>query len=161
MKFLGITSMDEKPQNYAFSKNLIHDNNENKKKYLDKLMSDFLDEYILQKRVVDGVDLEEDYVCNYALCFISLAILLLQLKDTANITDGERNLINQKMLLIMFRSMSNYSKYAIEMFVSVVQMEYMLPPKLCEEFKWGFFSNCMVVKATTLKMTLPKKSVIN
>lgn len=37
--------------------------------------------------------------------------------------------------------MSAYSKYAIEMFVSIAQIECLLTPILSEEFKWGFFVN--------------------
>ena len=32
-------------------------------------------------------------------------------------------------------------QYAIEMFVSIVQIECILTPRLPEEFKWGFFVN--------------------
>lgn len=63
------------------------------------------------------------------------------MKDTAAEADGERNLINQKLLLTVFKSLGGYSKYAIEMFVSIAQIECLLTPRLSEEFKWGFFSN--------------------
>ena len=59
---------------------------------------------------------------------------MLQIKDTAEEADGERNLINQKLLLTVFRSLGAYSKYAIEMFISIAQMECMLTPRLSEEF---------------------------
>ena len=75
---------------------------------------------------------EEDYVSNYALCYIFLTILILQLKDTAAEADGERNLINQKLLLSVFKSMGAYSKYALEMFVSIAQIECMLTPRMLE-----------------------------
>ena len=78
---------------------------------------------------------------NYGLCFIFLTIFLLQMKDSAAEADGERNLINQKLLLSVFKSMGTYSKYAIEMFISIAQIGCMLTPRLAEEFKWGFFVN--------------------
>ena len=37
--------------------------------------------------------------------------------------------------------MGAYSKYALEMFTSIAQMECMLTPRLAEEVKWGFFVN--------------------
>ena len=37
--------------------------------------------------------------------------------------------------------MGPYSKYAIEMFISIAQIEFLLTPRLSEEFKWGFFLN--------------------
>ena len=107
---------------------------ENKKKVFGK----FIDVYLLQKTVsTDG----EDYVQNYALYFIFLTILILQLKDTAAEADGERNLINQKLLVSVFKSMGAYSKYALEMFTNIAQMECIITPRLAEEFKWGFFVN--------------------
>ena len=78
---------------------------------------------------------------NYALCCIFLAVLVMQMKDTAAEGDGNRNLINQKLLLSVFKSMGAYSKYAIEMFVSIAQIECLLTPRLSEQFKWGFFVN--------------------
>ena len=47
----------------------------------------------------------------------------MQLIDTIKEADGDRNLINQKNLLIIFRSLKSFSKYAIEMFVSIAQIE--------------------------------------
>jgi hypothetical protein len=63
------------------------------------------------------------------------------MKDTAREGDGERNLINQKFLLSVFKSLGSYSKYAIEMFVSIAQIECLLTPRLSQQFKWGFFVN--------------------
>lgn len=37
--------------------------------------------------------------------------------------------------------MGAYSKYALEMFVSIAQIECLLTPRQSEEFKWGFFVN--------------------
>lgn len=51
------------------------------------------------------------------------------------------NLIDQKLLLSIFKSLRAYSKYAIEMFVSVTYIECMATEKLSEEIKWDFFSN--------------------
>lgn len=95
---------------------------------------------VLQK-VCDESHDDDDYVMNYGLCFIFLAILILQMKDTAAEADGNRNLVNQKLLLAVFKSMGNYSKYAIEMFINIAQIECLLTPRLSEEFKWGFFVN--------------------
>ena len=60
---------------------------------------------------------------NYALCFIFLTIFILQMKDTAAEADGERNLVNQRLLLSVLKSMGAYSKYVLEMFVSSAQIE--------------------------------------
>ena len=70
-----------------------------------------------------------------------MTTLILQLKDTAKEGDGNRNLTNQKLMFSIFRSMGPYSKYAIEMFISIAQIECLLTPRLSNEFKWGFFVN--------------------
>ena len=85
--------------------------------------------------------MEEDYIKNYALCYIYLTYTILQLKDTAAEAGGDRNLINQKWLLSIFRSLNSFSKYSIEMFVSIAQTEDLLTPRMSEDFKWVFFSN--------------------
>ncbi|KAL9977829.1 hypothetical protein ACROYT_G015281 [Oculina patagonica] len=84
---------------------------ENKTKYFDDVFAKFIDEYLLQNNF-NVIGDEEDHVTNYALCFIFLTILILQLKDTAAEADGERNLVNQKLLLSVFKSMGAYSKIA-------------------------------------------------
>ena len=65
----------------------------------------------------------------------------MQLIDTTKEADGDRSLINQKMLFTIFRYLNSYSKYAIEMFVSTAQMECLLTPRLSAEFRWVFSCN--------------------
>lgn len=63
------------------------------------------------------------------------------MKDTAKEGDGDRNLVNQKLLLSIFKSLGLYSKYALEMFVSIAQVESLLTPRLAEQQKWSYFVN--------------------
>ena len=115
---------------------------ENKKKYFDDAFGGFINKYLFQKDGdSDDDDNDDDYIRNYALCCIFLTILILQMKDTSAEGDGERNLINQKLLLSVFKSLGSYSKYALEMFTSIAQIECLLTPRRSEEFKWGFFVN--------------------
>ena len=46
----------------------------------------------------------------------------MQMKDTAAEGDSNRNVVNQKLVLSVFKSMGAYSKYAIEMFLSTAQI---------------------------------------
>lgn len=138
-QFFGMSSLDEKPINHQFPTNIVHASDEIKSEYFYNTLEIFLDIYLLQK--VQYVDSSDDFVKNYGLCIVFLTILILQLKDTAKEGDGNRNLINQKILLSVFKSLGQYSKYAVEMFVSISQMECVLTPRLAEEFKWGFFVN--------------------
>ena len=106
-----------------------------------KHLEDFLDTFVLPKQSNSPTFDKEDYIKNYGMSCIFLVVALLQLKDTAAEADGDRNLINQKLLSLIFKSLGTYSKYAIEMFVSIAQMECLLTPRLSAEFKWGFFTN--------------------
>lgn len=139
-KFFGMKKLDEKPTDHVFPDSITRASKESKKNYYDDVFGQFVDKMVLQKETDEPYD-DEDYVMNYGLCFVFLSILMLQMKDTAKEADGSRNLINQKLLLAVFKSMGNYSKYAIEMFVSIAQIECLLTPRLSEEFKWGFFVN--------------------
>ncbi len=138
-----MSNPDDTPTLRQFPENISHGSMSSKKEYFDDVFGKFIDKFLLQKVDVDSDDDDDDddYVKNYALCCIFLAILIMQMKDTAAEGDGHRNLINQKLLLSVFKAMGPYSKYAIEMFVSIAQMECLLTPRLSEEFKWGFFVN--------------------
>ena len=139
MQFFGMENLEESPKIHKFPSNLIHQSQAKKKEYLDDVLDKFVREYILQTNPV--ITEKEDCIKNYGLCSIFLTILILQLKDTAKEGDGDRNLINQKLLLAVFKSLGPYSKYAIEMFTSIAQIKCTLTPRLSESYKWGFFVN--------------------
>ena len=136
--FFGMSDIDDSPTIHQFPDNISRDSMSSKKEYFDDVFGKFVDQFLLQKVDVDSND--DDYVKNYALCFIFLAVFIMQMKDTAA-GDGQRNLIDQKLLLSVFKAMGPYSKYAIEMFISIAQIEFLLTPRLSEEFKWVFFLN--------------------
>ena len=138
LQFFGMTSVDDMPTKNTFLCNISRMNDTVKKEYFDNTIGKFVDTYVFQGLPGNEGD---DFVKNYALCFIYLTLVVLQMKDTAAEGDGDRNLINQKLLLTIFKSLGQYSKYAIEMFHSIAQMEVMLPKKQAEEFKRGFFTN--------------------
>ena len=122
LSFFGMASLEEMPTKNTFPSHISAQSEENKKIYFEEVFGKFIDVYLLQKTAItDG----EDYVKNYALCLIFLTILILQLKDTAAVGDGERNLINQKLLLSVFKSMGAYSKYALEMLDQLDQFLYL------------------------------------
>ncbi|CAB4011750.1 Hypothetical predicted protein [Paramuricea clavata] len=57
---------------------------------------------------------DEDGVMNYALQVIQLGVLLMQLNDTEKEGDGERCLMNWKLLMLYFRARKRGMKYAFE-----------------------------------------------
>ena len=142
LDFFGMSNLGDKPTLHPFPDNIAHKTISDKKQYFDDVFGKFADKFLLQKvDAGDPDDGNDDYVKNYALSFIFLGVLIMQMRDTGAEGDGQRNLINQKLLLSVFKAMGSYSKYAIEMFVSVAQIECLLTPRLSEEFKWEFFVN--------------------
>lgn len=138
LHFFGMRSVDDMPIKNTFLGNISRMDDTVKKDYFDNAIGKFVDSSVFQGLSGNEGD---DFVKNYALCFIYLTLVVLQMKDTAAEGDGDRNLTNQKLLLAIFKSLGQYSKYAIEMFQSIAQMEVVLPKKQADEFKWGFFTN--------------------
>ena len=141
MHFFGMSRTTDIPTKNKFPGNTSNAKPKEKEAYFSNMLENFVDEFLFQKNTTSEANEDEDYVQNYALCHIFLTILRLQLKDTAAEADGERNLVNQKLLLMVFKSLGSHSKYALEMLVSIAQIECLLTPRLAEEFKWGFFVN--------------------
>ena len=56
----------------------------------------------------------DDKVMNYTLQCIQLGVMLMQLNDTEKEGDGERSLINWKLLMLYFRARKHGKKYAYE-----------------------------------------------
>ena len=142
MQYFGLDDFDGTPTKHIFTCDPKTATLEEKQQFLGDALGKFVDEFIIHNRQYYKRDAEEDdYKKNYGLCIIFLTILIMQLKDTAKEGDGERNLINQKLMLCVFRSQSQYSKYAKEMFVAISQVECLLTPQLSEQFKWSYFVN--------------------
>lgn len=57
---------------------------------------------------------EDDRLMNYASQCLQLGVMLMQLSDTEKEGDGERSIINWKLLMLYFRSRSHGMKYAFE-----------------------------------------------
>ena len=75
---------------------------------------------------------------NYALFF---TVMFIRLKDIAQKGKGERNLLNQKLLIPLFKSLWPYSKYATKIFVAVSQVEVTGTEIMAQELKWGYSKN--------------------
>lgn len=65
----------------------------------------------------------------------------MQLIDTCAEGDGDRDTINKKKLLTYFKANSNYSKYSLEMFISLAQTEALVSEEMAHRLKWGRFVN--------------------
>lgn len=97
LSFFGMNSVDDAPSKNKCPGNIQRESVENKKKCFDDIFSRFIDEFLFLKS--DYTDAEdEDFARNYALCFIFLTILILQMKDTAAEADGDGLSLNQWVL---------------------------------------------------------------
>ena len=137
LDYFGMLSVDDQPITNN-PEELKYKSIAEKNEYFRRVIGEFVDTYIFQRGRCPSHD---DYIQNYALLHAFLTMVLLQIKDTAAEGDGDRNLINQKLLLTIFKSISNSSKYAIEMFVAIAQVECLYSEQLAEELKWGYFSS--------------------
>jgi len=66
---------------------------------------------------------------------------LMQLKENCAEGDGDRHNINRKRLPSYFHSASSFSKYAIEMFTHISQVEALASEELAQRLSWGRFVN--------------------
>ena len=139
LQHFGMVDLDGAPTKHMFDGDITKATDEQLQRYFDHVIGLFVDEFVLQK--APYVNVQQDFVRNYGLNMIYFTVLLLQMKDTAREGDGDRNLINQKILLSIFKSVNTYAKYAKEMFVAIAQLECLLPPRLSEELKWSNFVN--------------------
>ena len=151
LSFFRMQKLDDKISINVFPENIAHASKESRQKYFDDAFGKFIDKFLLQKVNEECQD-GEDYVKNHGLCVIFLSMLVRQMKDTAADAGGNRNLINQKLLLTVFNSMGAFTKNVREMFIGIAQIECMLTPRLTEEFKWVFFVNWGEAQEGMLRM---------
>ena len=84
---------------------------------------------------------EEDRYLNYGLQVIQLGMMLMQLNDTEGEGDGERSLINWKMLLLYFRSRPRGKKYAFEAMRFITCVKGLYTEKIAHRVLHGQFVN--------------------
>ena len=97
---------------------------------------------------------EEDRVMNYALQVIQLGVFPMQLNDTEKEGDGERCLMNWKLLILYFRSRNRGMKYAFEAMRLITHTKALLTEHLPHRVIHGQFINTKVVLAIIWQTTL-------
>ena len=161
MIFFEMERIDDYPIAHCFENNMVHNPYGTRKQYFDDKIGQFVDNYIFRYNQSSPCGAEEVFVNNYVLCFTYLPLFLMKLIDTTKKADGDRNLINQNILLIIFRSLRFYCKYATEMFVSIAEIEFRITPRLSEEFLWEFFCSWTGGKTKNIDDDLPQESYKN
>ena len=70
-----------------------------------------------------------------------MGMVLLQMNDTEKEGDGERAIINSKVLLLLFRSTSMSKKYAFEMLRLISKVKCQLTKQMAARTIHGRFVN--------------------
>ena len=133
LEFFGMENIESEP-----TKNLPEQNAsmEAKKEHFDKVLGKFVNYHVFHL----GVTID-DKVQNYGLSLIELFVVLMQFKDTVHEGDGDRNVINWKYLLWVFKANNNLSKYAIEGMYFLTLVKCMLTHQMSERVIWGRETN--------------------
>ncbi len=86
-------------------------------------------------------DAKDDGLLNYGLQIIQLGVFLMQLNDTEAEGDGERSLINWKMLMLYYRCRSRGMKYAFESMRFLTCVKALYTEKMSHRAIHGQFVN--------------------
>ena len=95
---------------------------------------------------------KEDGVMNYSLQVLQLGFLLIQLNDTEREGDGNRSLLNWKILMLYFRCRSRGMKYAFEAMRFITMTKALYTARMAHRVIHGQFINTRVELATITQM---------
>ncbi|XP_028408673.1 uncharacterized protein LOC114531236 isoform X2 [Dendronephthya gigantea] len=84
---------------------------------------------------------DEDRLFNYASQCIQLGIMLMQLNDTEKEGDGERSIINWKLLMLYFRARKRGTKYAFEAMRVITLIKALCTERTAHRLIHGQFVN--------------------
>lgn len=70
-----------------------------------------------------------------------MGMMLLQMNDTENEGDGDRAIINSKVLMLMFRSTSRSKKYGFEMLRLISKVKCQMTDQMAARTVHGRFVN--------------------
>ena len=107
-----------------------------------------------QDEKVSGIpsDSQDDRLFNYGLQVLQLGVMLMQLNDTECEGDGDRSLINWKMLLLYFRCRPRGMKYAYEAMRLITWIKALYSEKTARRVLHGQFVNPRGVKEKIMLM---------
>lgn len=83
----------------------------------------------------------DDCLMNYGLQCIQLGTMLMQLNDTEKEGDGDRSLIDWKLLMLYFRSRARGAKYAYEAMRFITFVKALYTEKMAHRILHGQFVN--------------------
>ena len=98
---------------------------------------------------------KEDRLMNYASQCLQLGVMLMQLNDTEKEGDGERCIMNWKLLMLYFRSKKRGMKYAFEAMRLITCVRALYTEKTAHRIIHGQFVNVRVgVNDLMMEMTV-------
>ena len=97
-------------------------------------------EQVSQSKPAKG-QVEEDRLRNYASQCLQLGVLLMHLNDTEKEGDGERCLMNWKLLMLYFRARPRGAKYAFEAMRLITCVKALFTEKIAHRVIHGQFVN--------------------
>ena len=125
---------------------LVKDGNDEEKEIqILAVLDKFVQQYICSTSEEDSMESSDDDntdgVFNYGLNLLKSYFILLDCKDAVASGNGEHLALIQKQMLFYFSSISGFNSYAIEMLISIVQIEVLLSPKEAHQCKWAALAN--------------------
>ena len=93
------------------------------------------------KSKVKTKKIKEDWVFNYAKLVLNLGLLFKELLDVCKIPDRKRMIRLMKQCLVVFKSKSNNSKYAVEVMRFLMQQTCVLSEKKAFHSFYSMFVN--------------------
>ena len=156
LEFFGMSSVDNLPTNHVFPPNHDALSASNRKQYFHDTVGTFVDEFIfhyvdtvkslsqeMQNPTLEREDnspSRDDGIFNYARAVLSNGLLALDLHDASRHGDRRRMYRCWKFLLLHFKA-DNRTKYALEAFHLIAQVEALLMPRLAHELPWNHVCN--------------------
>ena len=102
LSFFDMSNIDDAPTIHQFPDNISRDSMSSKKEYFDNVFGKFVDQFLLQKVDVDSED--DDYVKDYAPCFIFVAVLVIQVKDSSSRRRWSKEFNQSEAFAVSFQS---------------------------------------------------------
>ena len=140
MKLLGISELDESPQN-IFDETSWMATSKDRREVFYSFCKQVIDQYVcLTILSKPQTHQNTDHVQEYMKEVMTLGILYLNYKDSVREGDGLRVLLIWKFLLPIFQA-TNRRNYSLEILQSLYKYYYIFSPREANQFLWSRFIN--------------------
>ena len=147
LHYFGMETIEDSPHQHCPPCDALH-GDEEKKAYFDKVLDEFVSEYLLPSKQISQSECDElnedqqlDRVREYSLCLMRLFFILADFKRAVKMGNSDRLASLHKILLKHFKSDGGYNSYAIEMLISILQNEVFLTEAQAHQTRWASTAN--------------------